>query len=345
MRKIIFTTIVIVTVTMLWWGCPGKEPSEGSIVGFVFDESEQKLQGVEITLIDPANKKERKTTDLDGKYEFPNLIWGQSYTIVAELKGYLSDTTPAATVDKMVVRCDFVLKEATLRLSETSIAVNANGEADFVIYNNSQRDMTWTINKSVDWLTLSKTSDTMQAKGAEPIHITITQAPPKTYNITIIVYSPSHEQHAELIVNLTSVHSNGEGATVTPVPYTTLGDIGVQKEDIAGTKTYEEAAALCQQDGWRLPTQQELVTMYAARNEIENLDASGYYWSSTPKIEEYQCLSLPACPTCRAGATISKILCKRVLGYYYLDMTNKGNVDKVGAKGSVFNVRCVRDLP
>jgi hypothetical protein len=214
MKKIFY--LVMVVVFTLLCSCSKKETAstEGSIVGLVSNDLKHELQRSKITLTDNAGKKETTDTGSDGLYEFQHLMLGQTYTIVAELSGYHSDTL-TTKVDRMGVRGDFVLKEIALRLSATSMDASPSGEADFIIYNDSQRDMVWIINKNVDWLTVSKPSGTIPAKGAEPIHITINRAqvPSDTRKATIVVNS-SHE-YAELTVNIT-----GEKAALNMVEIT-----------------------------------------------------------------------------------------------------------------------------
>ncbi len=190
-----------ILVALLFCTCEKPEKQEGSIIGIVSNEVEHELQRAKITLLDNSGKMEVTETGSDGQYEFLNLSLNTNYTIIVELSGYYSDTI-LTKVDKMEVRCDFVLKEIALRVSSTYIDASNNNYADFIIYNDSQREMAYLIEKNVSWLTLSKTSGLIQAKGAEPIHITIdrSQIPSGTQSTKIVVNS-SHE-YAEIALNI-----------------------------------------------------------------------------------------------------------------------------------------------
>ncbi|MDR2836321.1 MAG: carboxypeptidase-like regulatory domain-containing protein [Bacteroidales bacterium] len=198
MKKIIY---IAIATMLIFSSCKKISPEEGSIVGFVSNELEHELQRAKITLTDNNGKKETTETGSDGRYEFQNLTLGQSYTVVAELSGYHSDTI-TTKVDKVGVRGDFVLKEIALRVSSTYIDASTNNYTDFIIYNDSQREMAYLIEKNVSWLELSKTSGILQAKSAEPIHIIIDKGSmPLGITETKIIVNSSHE-FAEITLNL-----------------------------------------------------------------------------------------------------------------------------------------------
>lgn len=87
--------------------------------------------------------------------------------------------------------------------------------------------------------------------------------------------------------------SYGEVITFKPEhpDYVVISNLMVQKEDLARKVSWASANSLCKASrvagysDWRLPTIDELATMYGARNEIPNLVTTGYYdynyWSSS----------------------------------------------------------------
>jgi hypothetical protein len=198
MKKIIYFAMAAAVMC----GCAKSvEETTGSIVGFVTNDLQHELQRAKITLTDNAGKKETTETGTDGRYEFQNLILGQSYTVVAELSGYHTDTL-TTLVDRIGVRGDFVLKEIGLRLNTNSINAGTNEYADFIIYNDSRRDMVWVISTGDDWISVSKTGGTIQAARAEPIHLTFDKNLMSSgIHETKIVVNSSHE-YAELAIRV-----------------------------------------------------------------------------------------------------------------------------------------------
>ncbi len=233
MKKIIFTTITIATL-ILFCSCPKeeKEETEGSIVGFVSDENNHELQGAKITLFDQTGIKESVETGSDGRYEFQCLPLGK-YMLTAELNGYHSDTTTYSsdrpiTVDREGIRADFVLKEIALRLDKTTIEVSVNNGGEFIIHNDSKREMTWKINKNYDWIIL-KTEGKIQAHGAEDVHISIDQdkLPISIPSDVKIVINSSHEYETLtlLIVKNKDIQLNTRETTTVGSTATFKGEI------------------------------------------------------------------------------------------------------------------------
>lgn len=275
-------------VVLLFGNCAKTEKeATGSIVGLVSDELTHELQRAKVTLTDNSGKKEATETGTDGMYEFQSLVLGQTYGVVAELSGYHPDTI-ITKVDGRNIRCDFVMKEIALRLSTNSIDISTGNYADFIIYNDSQRDMVWSAKQTTEWLTLNKTSGTVQAKGAEPIHITFDRSQmPQGSSESKIIINSSHE-YAELTVKTMDANS----------PYILLSTAGiaVQKTDISSTNiTWTDANGLCENSivggfsDWRLPTLGEMQTIYEQRNLIGGFqvdyEGAGYqmffYWTKT----------------------------------------------------------------
>jgi hypothetical protein len=130
----------------------------------------------------------------------------------------------------------------------------------------------------------------------------------------------------------------GDTVSFAIAPYMVIGDLMVQREDV-GIEVHAQSVSLCQEstvsgyDDWRLPTMDELKTMYAVRNII-NLEADAKYWSSVAYIHQQPC-----CPTCPGSTTK---MCTAILGYYCLDMTD-GSTVPVGSLN--VRARCVRTLP
>lgn len=61
-----------------------------------------------------------------------------------------------------------------------------------------------------------------------------------------------------------------------------IGNLEVMAEDIEGTIHWYQASKVCADlgDGWRLPTKEELNTLYKNKDKIGGF-VNSYYWSST----------------------------------------------------------------
>lgn len=79
--------------------------------------------------------------------------------------------------------------------------------------------------------------------------------------------------------SLTSSSQGSSGIIGRPI---NIGNLLVAQNDFPSSMTWEQAIASCANlgNGWRLPTENELNTLYENKTEIGGF-ASGYYWSST----------------------------------------------------------------
>jgi len=207
MKRIVFAIIVIATAVMCWYGCKKDEPEQepkGSVFGTVLDKWKDTLINAKITLLNQANVVEDvRKTGSSGDYEFRDLKLG-SYTLIAELSGYHSDTISPLAVKKMNVCADFTLRKTALRLSNDTIKLGTNDNAEFTIYNESRDDIAWwTIDENINWFSLNKTSNKIPANNIDKIQITIyrTQLKPGTNEVKLVINSSSHE-YAELILSV-----------------------------------------------------------------------------------------------------------------------------------------------
>jgi hypothetical protein len=263
------------------YGCTSEKDTTGSINGIVSNELEFELQRAKMMLSDNAGRKEVTETGSDGRYEFQNLTLGEIYTIKAELKGYYTDSL-VTVISKKETRGDFVLKEIALRLSKTVIDCSINDYADFVIYNDSQRDMVWTADINVSWLSFSKTSGVIKAKSAEPIHVTIDRSKiPENSSGTEVIINSSHE-YAELSVKISNNIDNDLYIELK------AAGIAVQRKDINTTSlNWNSLNSLCENSivggftDWRLPTKDELAIIFNERDVIGGFNNNGFYFSST----------------------------------------------------------------
>ena len=67
-----------------------------------------------------------------------------------------------------------------------------------------------------------------------------------------------------------------------------IGNLEVMTEDLEGKMTWEDAMKACADlgDGWRLPTKDELNTLYQNKDKIGGFADYGY-WSSTELDNDY----------------------------------------------------------
>ncbi len=88
MSKILFRTVLILTLVHTFGALALAQGTTGSILGVVYDQSQAVLPGVAITVTHPDTGLQRESvTDDEGRYVIAQVRVG-SYTVQAQLPGF-----------------------------------------------------------------------------------------------------------------------------------------------------------------------------------------------------------------------------------------------------------------
>lgn len=167
--------------------------------------------------------------------------------------------------------------------------------AGFTILNKGTTNLTWQITNAADWITkIDPQKDTVRAGGAEAVSFVINRsklsANASENYATLLVKSTtaSDGSTAELLV---TVFGSRNGINTTndnsDLDYITIGDLYVQTKNLGGRIDWNSANGLCNNsvvgdyDDWRLPTIDELTTIYTKKEAIGGFNNDYPYWSST----------------------------------------------------------------
>ncbi len=291
MKKILFSLFAISALCLGFVSCDEEVTEPGSIYGIVTDKATGEpisTAGVELS---PTGMK--TVTGSEGHFEFTGITPGQ-YTLIVTKTGYVDRTSNTIEVTAgATVKTDIqitvlppalrVVDDDGSRVSSLDFTNSKNTDY-FSIFNDGPINLDWEIVTMVSWISFSKISGTLLPGKMETIIATVdrTLMSSGANNTTIYVTSNNGIKTLEV--------AGGDGAP----EYVVLEeyDLMVMTKDLGRTDKYSIADELCKKNttagfsDWRLPTIEELIIIYANRNEIrgsyywEN-DKLDYYWSST----------------------------------------------------------------
>ncbi len=158
------------------FGCKpiGEEPDfKGNIAGTVYSAGTP-LSGVNVVLSPGGNSF---VTKADGSYLFSSLSPGQ-YTVSFSLQGYKGQTKTFNVTAGSTTTGDVTLeKDAEVLSVDKTVLDFGTGTTSlsFVLTNKGAGSVSWSIdvNKKPDWLTVSKTSGSLQMNGTASISIEV----------------------------------------------------------------------------------------------------------------------------------------------------------------------------
>ncbi|MCL2649466.1 MAG: DUF1566 domain-containing protein [Candidatus Azobacteroides sp.] len=234
-------------------------------------------------------------TGSDGLYGFSDLKSGK-YEIKVFKEGYLSSnqTVDISSGDN---------KEVTLMLNKSSgkLSINksyidmgsneSNNAAGFSLINAGNVELAWTITKAVSWITkIDPASGTVPANGQVGVIITIDRSKLSTNTddnyTTLVARTTTDGSTPELLVTVFGI-GDGTNTTISNnADYIVIGDLYVQTKDLGTNLDWTSANTLCNNakvggyNDWRLPTIDELATLYTQKAAIGGFQ-NNTYWSST----------------------------------------------------------------
>lgn len=245
-----------------------------------------------------------KITGSDGQYSFSDLIPGK-YEMKVFKEGCQSlnkSIELAANRDEELV---FTLAKSVggLSVNKSYIDMGANESnnvAGFTIKNDGRTDISWEISNAARWITkVEPASGISPVGGATAVSFTIDRnklSSTTTDNYATLLVRSTTQGDGSVAELLVTVFGSGNGTNTSndnsDIDYVMVGDLYVQTRDLSDEKIdWESANLLCENstiggfDDWRMPTIDELATIYNNMTAIGgftvNKDETTYYWSSS----------------------------------------------------------------
>lgn len=273
-------------------GC-GKDKSQGSIFGTVTDFATGEPVSNANVQLRPSG--ETTLTGSDGMYEFLDVPSG-SYSITvskAEYTDLVDDYVIEVKSGKQTKRDVQIMKRPTSlhiyepgsqeEISELDFGANEGvTQKTFSIFNGGTQNLNYIITKTVDWISnISQSTGTINTGVTYPIVVTINrELLAEGVNTTTLIITSSTDGAKELVVKARKGGSDSDLVVELP-----SANLMVQKTDL-GVVDWSSASLLCSNstvaefNDWRLPTKEELMTLYSNREYIGGF-TNETYWSSS----------------------------------------------------------------
>lgn len=174
MKKILLC-MVLPLVTILFTGCAKDvENLLGSINGFVTDytNANSPIAGATVTL---GSKGIAKTTGSDGRFEFNDLEPG-TYSVSAKANNFQPTTKQVTVYAGQKANLDFQLEVDKVDVSIDPVTIVFGKDVEqssFSITNNSNKQLSYSISNSPDYLKVSPVSGNVAAKGKQAVSISV----------------------------------------------------------------------------------------------------------------------------------------------------------------------------
>ena len=245
-----------------------------------------------------------KITGSDGLYDFTGLVPG-TYEMKVFKEGCQSLNKSIELVADRDEELVFTLAKSVGGLSVNKSYVDmgsneSNNVAGFTVKNDGTADISWDITNAARWITkIEPAGGTSPAGGATAVSFTIDRSrlsSTTTDNYATLLVRSTTQGDGSVAELLVTVFSTGDGTNTandnSDIDYVMVGDLYVQTKDISDkTIDWESAKLLCENstvgdfNDWRLPTIEELATIYNNKRAIggfaESEDEAIYYWSSS----------------------------------------------------------------
>ena len=300
MKKIqLFNKLAVLVLCCILFGCTPEDnlsnDGTGSIYGCVTDFATGDLVANANVQLRPSG--ETTLTGSDGNYEFLDVPCG-TYSIKVTKEGY-SDLID--DYDIVVTKGRETKRDVQIRKLPSSLHIYDNesheiSELDFGadegvtqktfnIFNGGSQSLNYIITKTVDWISgISQATGTIGVGVTYPIVITINRdLLTDGNNTTTLMITSSADGGKELTVKARK-SSAGDG-----VYELASAGLMVQTEDL-GCVDWYSAKVMCENstvagyNDWRLPTKEELTTLYVNRETIGGF-VNQKYWSSSAGYE------------------------------------------------------------
>jgi hypothetical protein len=297
MKKIIY---FIMAATLLCGCAENSSEEEQATVA--------KIHGAVVANGDPVNAAAilltpgggTKITGSDGIYDFADLQPGR-YELKVYKEGFQSFNKSIDLAAGKDEELAITLTKSTGNLSLNKAYIDmgsneSNNVAGFSIVNSGDAELSWSITNAAGWIKkLDPQTGTVAANSSMAAVFTIDRsklnANTEDNHATLVVRSTTagDGSTAELLV---TVFGYGDGTNTTissSDEYVVIGDLYVQTKDISTSALdLNSANSLCNNsvvggyNDWRLPTIEELATIYTQKDVISGFNNS-LYWSNTSR--------------------------------------------------------------
>lgn len=303
MKKIFY----LILTAVLCFGCTeGIEDENAHIYGTVVANGAP--VNAAAVLLTPGGGT--KITGSDGMYDFTDLEPGK-YELKVYKEGFQSFNKSieikAGKNEELAITLSASAGKLSLNKAYIDMGSNeGNNVAGFSINNSGSTELTWQVTNAAKWISqIEPQNGTLAAMSSDAIIFTIDRSKLSSNSTdnhaTLIVSSNVDGSVAELLVTVFG-NDNGTNTTIDEdADYVVVGDLYVQAKDLGKDISWSSANSLCKNsilggyDDWRLPTIDELATIYTQRNVIggfqtktnyydENdnyINGATAYWSST----------------------------------------------------------------
>lgn len=253
-----------------------------------------------------------KITGSDGMYSFSDLAPGK-YEMKVFKEGCQSLNKSIELVADRDEELVFTLAKSVGGLSINKSYVDmgsneSNNVAGFTVKNDGAADISWEITNAARWITgIEPASGSTPAKGATAVTFTIDRnklSSTTTDNYATLLVRSTTQGDGSVAELLVTVFGTDGGTNTTndnsDISYVMVGDLYVQTKDISNEMIdWESANLLCKNstvgdfNDWRLPTIEELATIYNNKRAIggfrDSVPNESNYWSSTvsPSNDSY----------------------------------------------------------
>lgn len=245
-----------------------------------------------------------KITGSDGMYNFTDLVPGK-YELKVFKEGCQSFNKSIELVAGRDEELVFTLAESEggLSINKSYIDMGANESnnvAGFTIKNDGAVDISWQITNAAPWITeITPEAGSVPAAGATAVSFTINRSRLSsitTDNYATLLVRSTTQGDGSVAELLVTVFGSGNGTNTandnSGIDYVMVGDLYVQTRDVSASAIdWESAQLLCENstvgdfNDWRLPTIEELATIYNNKAAIggfnDSISNSSDYWSST----------------------------------------------------------------
>ena len=245
-----------------------------------------------------------KITGSDGMYNFTDLVPGK-YELKVFKEGCQSFNKSIELVAGRDEELVFTLAESEggLSINKSYIDMGANESnnvAGFTIKNDGAVDISWQITNAAPWITeITPEAGSVPAAGATAVSFTINRSrlsSNTTDNYATLLVRSTTQGDGSVAELLVTVFGSGNGTNTandnSGIDYVMVGDLYVQTRDVSASAIdWESAQLLCENstvgdfNDWRLPTIEELATIYNNKAAIggfnDSISNSSEYWSST----------------------------------------------------------------
>lgn len=301
------TYLLILLLGLLFGACSDNESSWEDGTGYLTLSGSVVMDGEPVNaaavLLTPGGGT--YLTGSDGIFTFYDIPSG-SY----EIKVYKEGCQPfnkSLTINKSQQNIALTVTENTgnLHLNKGYIDMGSNDGNNvgaFTITNNGQNELTWQATWGARWITkMEPANGKIPAGGSVAVSFTISRdrLSNNTFNNhTGIIVRSTTDGNGSLGELLVTVFGQGNGTNLvndnSDLDYIIVGDLYVQTVDNSGSNVdLNSAIRLCSNsikggyNDWRLPTIDELATMYENRTAIGGF-TTDYYWSHDGSSSGYQ---------------------------------------------------------